>query len=124
MSEQSLLPSEAPAGHTFRCDRRAWVRYACERDASCQRLPQRSGVFYPARVENISASGVCLTLHHRLKEGTLLALTIAGSAGCSQTLVVRIVRLAVLTASPGLSWSAGCEFVQPLDGAKLTAILG
>jgi hypothetical protein len=113
---QEPLPS-------YRCDRRAWVRYSCDHTVTCQPSTQPSGVYWPARVQNISAGGLALLLHHRVEEGMLLAVTIQPATGCSRTLHVRIARLSVMTAHPGLRWLAGCVFVEPLDDDLLNALL-
>lgn len=107
----------------FRFDRRAWVRYPCPGDATCQSGPLRSGVYWPARIQNLSAGGLALLVHHRVEEGMLLSVTVQPSVGCSRTLLVRVVRFGVLTAHPGLRWLAGCEFVEPLSDDLLGALL-
>lgn len=110
-------------GPVFRFDRRAWVRYPSPCDPTCQAAPQRSGVYWPARIENLSAGGLALLVYHRVEEGMLLSITVQPSAGCSRTLLVRVVRFSVLTAHPGLRWLAGCEFVEPLSDEMLGALL-
>ncbi len=120
MSE--LAPTASPRPPGVRCDRRAWVRHACSHEVFCQSGAARSGVHWPARVENISAGGLSLVLQHRVQEGMLLAIALQPARRCSFSVLARVVRLTVVSAHPGLRWEVGCEFVRPLDEETLAAL--
>jgi len=123
MAKQALIKTiDAPHAPGHR-DRRAWVRYACHQEVLCQQESRSSAQAWPARVQNVSLGGLALMLHHRLREGMVLSVAVQTPDDCTRVFLVRIVRLEVLTAHPGLRWLAGCEFVEPVTAAELAGLL-
>ncbi|HEV3259411.1 MAG TPA: PilZ domain-containing protein [Gemmataceae bacterium] len=105
-------------------ERRAWVRSPCNRDVSCHPRKARSGVFWPAKVQDVSASGIGLLLDRRVDTGSLLDLTFEiDPETTSMTLLVRVIHVTLVTAHPGLRWLAGCAFTRELSDAELRTLL-
>src|SRR5262249_59779327 len=53
-------------------ERRAWVRFSCDMEASCRSAGAMKNAGWPGRIIDISTGGVGLLLKHRFRPGTLL----------------------------------------------------
>jgi hypothetical protein len=121
--QTSSLPA-TPGESATKVERRTWVRYPQNRDADCHPAASKSGVHWPARVHDISATGVGLIVHYRFEPGTLLAVDLQSTTGdVVRTVLVRVVHLTVMSAHPGLRWLAGCAFLTQLSEEDLQALL-
>lgn len=92
----------------LKAERRAMVRILCNHIARISINGSDGGDNF-ARVQDISKNGVGVYLHHRLGEGTVLAIEpLCSSQG--KTLLVRVVR----SRPEGDGWFHGCELSQEL----------
>jgi hypothetical protein len=105
-------------------ERRAWVRYGTDLQATCRGAGPPREVGWPARVKDISAGGVGLLLRHRFRPGTILAVELHGaSGGCVRVLAVRVVHATPRTVDSESCWLMGCMFVEPLSDNELQTLL-
>ena len=119
------LPGERE--HTESCDvmeRRAWVRYRTDLQATCRGPGPAREVGWPARVKDISAGGIGLLLRHRFRPGTALAVELHGpSGGCARVLAVRVVQASPRTVDSESCWLMGCLLTEALTDDELHALL-
>jgi len=123
MPDQKVPSPEELADKPCPSERRAWVRSPCNRDVCCHPRTARSGIFWPAKVQDVSAHGVGLLLGHRVDPGGLLDLTVETGEDTSSILPVRVVHVTLVTAHPGLRWLAGCAFTRELTEQELQTLL-
>jgi hypothetical protein len=101
-------------------DNRNWVRFACNVEASCQRIDGTQGERWDVRVVNISANGIGLLLDRPVENGTLLSLDLRSpTTHSSHTILACVVHV---TSRPG-EWNVGCNFIRELSEADLKALL-
>ncbi len=115
-SSDSVPPDSRPAP----AERRAAVRHACQLDTSCRSVTGGRDVPWPARVRDISLTGLCLVVSRRFEPGTLLSVDVQAAAGdFPSTLLAHVVRVSGLT---GGDWALGCVFATPLSEDELQAL--
>jgi hypothetical protein len=108
-------PGPAPS------ERRAAVRHACRLDTSCRSVAGIHDVRWPARLRDVSTTGLCLLVSRRFEPGTLLEIDVQNAAGdAPSTLVARVVRV---NRQAGGDWAVGCAFATPLSEAELAALV-
>jgi hypothetical protein len=106
-------------------ERRAWVRYASDLEASCRPTGAMKDSGWPAKVLNVSAGGLALLLRHRFRSETPLVIEVRRPAdGEPYQLTVRVVHSRAVLADGSYGWLIGCEFAQPLNEDELHALLG
>lgn len=119
-------PSTSPAGDlcpTTSIERRAWVRYGTDLDASCHPADRPNGVGWAGKVANVSAGGIGLLLRHRFEPGTpLLVQLAAAEGGWQRTVAVRVRHATAVVAYGDLCWLMGCAFASPLSEAEVLAL--
>jgi hypothetical protein len=107
----------APAGK----DRRAAVRFSTNLETCCQptcRIKERS---WSGRIQDISATGVCLLLRRRFEPGTILTAELHGAGeSITKTLLIRVLRV---QEQARRRWSIGCAFDRELSDLELKALL-
>ena len=115
------LPSPAPPRQQPTTkNRRAAARYPSTLGASCQRV-QGSTARWQAEIQDISLTGLRMTLDRRFEVGTVLTLEILDEQGNGVT--KSLVRVQwVREASPN-RWSIGCAFHRPLTDDDLDTLL-
>lgn len=99
-------------------------RYPCDVAATCQPPSawKNGGRAWPARVQDMSTSGLCLVLGRRFEPGAGLAIEVPGADdGSSSTLLARVVHV---RAVGGGSWALGCSLVSPLSDEELESLVG
>src|SRR5262249_49137100 len=102
-------------------ERRAWVRYSCDLNSSCQPLAATTKLSWTAKVHDISCGGIALLLERRFQRGTLLSVQLLGTDGdASDTLMAQVVRVQAL---PNRTWLLGCRFNHPLAEKDLEQLL-
>jgi hypothetical protein len=116
--------SHGVAAHSVQSERRAWVRYAADLEASCHMSGTLQDAGWPGTVQDISARGVALLLKHRFKPGTTLLVDLKNPDGK----FLRTVRARVIYAAPTQSrgdhwWRIGCTLVEDLTEEDLRALL-
>jgi hypothetical protein len=104
-----------------RRDRRAAVRFSTNLETCCQptcRIKERS---WSGRIQDISATGVCLLLRRRFEPGTILTAELQGAAqSITKTMLVRVLRV---QEQARRRWSIGCAFDRELSDLELKALL-
>jgi c-di-GMP-binding flagellar brake protein YcgR len=102
-------------------DNRSWVRFVCNVQASCQGVEDATRTTWPARVVNISASGIGLLVDRAIETGTLLSLDLRSlSTQSARTILACVVHV---TTRPGSERMLGCNFIHELSEADLKALL-
>jgi serine/threonine protein kinase len=113
--------SSANVAPPARRDRRAAVRFSTNLETCCQptcRIKERS---WSGRIQDISATGVCLLLRRRFEPGTILTAELQGAAqSITKTMLVRVLRV---QEQARRRWSIGCAFDRELSELELKALL-
>jgi hypothetical protein len=119
VSERPIQPKRAP--QATGAERRAWVRYPCERESVCQPYTQeKDELWWPAQIRDISAGGVGLLMTRRFEPGTILSIELAtGIESPARQLLVRVKHASTRN---GQGWVVGCEFFAPLSDDDLSAL--
>jgi hypothetical protein len=100
-------------------ERRAWVRYASCPYAASYVIDAKTDVGWWAKIHDVSAGGVAMSLNWRVKPGSILVLEKLGGAGRPyRTLTMRVAHM---SPDPAGGWFVGCEFVRPLTDEDLEA---
>jgi hypothetical protein len=98
-------------------DRRVWVRYPCDLEATCQSAKAPDGMRLSARVRDISRGGIHLLVNCLIDAGSLLSIEVPGAAADSSSMVLAYVVRVNATAEG--EWSLGCTFATQLEDADL-----
>ncbi len=121
MPMPTLDPSPTPSEPSPALDRRAAIRYACEVQGDCQPITQlEAGNRWPARLLNVSSTGVGLLLSRRFEPGTLLAVAVepdGNSTRCLPLARVRRVR------RHGNYWLLGCVWADELSDEDMRPLV-
>jgi hypothetical protein len=97
-------------------ERRVWVRYPCDLEASCRPANTPDAMRLSARVRNVSRGGINLLLDCPVQSGSLLSVELPGiSDQLNSTVLAYVVR--VSRKSGG--WSVGCTFATELNDEDL-----
>jgi hypothetical protein len=120
LSDDDLEPFGARRARPQPADQRTWVRYTCDVQASFQLVAAADGP-RPAKVLNISASGVRLLVREPIEAGTLLSVALRSADGTGgKTMLSCVVH--VSPQGEG-EWGLGCNFITELSEADLLALL-
>jgi hypothetical protein len=102
-------------------DQRTWVRFATEVEVTYQRVAEGDLAPRPAKVLNLSASGVGLIVTEEIENGALLSVELhAAHGGFTRTMLACVVHV---TAQGEEGWSLGCNFIRSLSAEDLKALL-
>jgi serine/threonine protein kinase len=99
-------------------ERRIKTRYPSGQRATCRPLERVEP--WPAKVVNISQTGLCLELGRQFQRGTILQIALSGSEG-DRTVVVSVVW--GKKHSPR-TWQLGCHYDQPLCEFEVEGLQG
>jgi serine/threonine protein kinase len=91
---------------------RAKIRFCSQAETSCWPVVEKQKANWTARVENISASGVCLRLKRRFEPGTLLAIELRRKNRSATTFV--LVRVLWVKQESAKTWALGGAFERGL----------
>jgi hypothetical protein len=120
-------PAPSPPGESGRAtaaERRAFVRYASDLNASCRPAGTAREAGWFARVQDISACGLGLLLRHRFRPGTPLLVEWKRADGTALgVLAARVVHAVAIREGGDLWWRVGCAFDRPLTDDELRALL-
>jgi hypothetical protein len=98
-------------------ERRIWVRYPCDVDATCQPANQTDALRLSARVRNMSGGGINFLLNCPVETGSLLSIELPGPAGETvSTVLAYVIRVEPSTEG---DWSVGCTFATELTNEDL-----
>jgi hypothetical protein len=98
-------------------DQREWKRFPSSLTATFQNAAAEDALQVPAKVLNVSASGVGLHTDRYVENGTLLSVELHNSAGTTEKTMLACV-VHVTQQSDG-TWALGCNFIRSLDEAEL-----
>ncbi|MCI0462437.1 MAG: PilZ domain-containing protein [Gemmataceae bacterium] len=102
-------------------EQRIWPRFACDVKAVCQAVANPESGPQPARVLNLSRSGVGLLLPKRFDNGTLLSVEFqAADSSFRRTVLACVVRI---NARPDGQQALGCNFIRSLSEEDLRLLL-
>jgi hypothetical protein len=127
----AVLPAKSPSTvahgrERSQAERRAWVRYATTLETICEPIAaltvDETECGWPARVRDLSAGGVGLSLERRFEPGTILLIELA--TGQDEPSFVAPVKVIHATADGDGHWILGCAFTRPLDEEQVQALVG
>jgi hypothetical protein len=102
-------------------DKRTWVRYDCGLQANYRKVGDPGGPAHSARVLNISANGIGLSVSPALGAGVLLNLDLLDRHG---RMVGSILACVVHTTQrSGGDYAIGCNFIRELREDELQCLL-
>lgn len=102
-------------------ERRGSSRLPYSQAAFCRAHQPRDYIFWTARARDISAAGIRLVVGHRFEPGTMLAVELlSAKQAMAREIAARVI---YATALSGSGWMIGCEFVNQLSEAELTALM-
>lgn len=100
-------------------DKRVWMRFPTNVEATYQKVGAFDSESLPARVLNVSASGVGLLVSERVETGALLSVDLLGHGKTRRTILACVVHV-----SPrDDAWALGCNFIRALSEQDLQAFL-
>jgi hypothetical protein len=117
LSEEELRPFQADRVRPSGPDFRAWVRFTCDVETSCQSVAPAQPGRWSARVLEVSPAGMSLLVPCQFERGTLLNVELPGTLGS----IPRQVLVRVLGDRPLSSdqWILGCELADQLSDEDL-----
>jgi hypothetical protein len=108
-------PSASPARGSE--ERRVWVRYSCNVEASCLLAGDKEPVRLSARVQDISHGGIQLVMGQEFQVGGMLSIDLPGLSEFEPvTVLAYVVRV---TRIGDEEWSLGCSFALELSDDDL-----
>jgi len=116
-----VLPATLEPETTLVEDRRAAVRYSCELGSLCQEVKDTVEEQWPARIKDISTTGIAVIVNRSFRPGTQLGIELQSEdESIRYTLMTQIVR----TDEQGSDfWLLGCEFARPLSEDEVQRLL-
>jgi hypothetical protein len=120
MSTASALVQKVRNPYFHQSERRDAERHIVSLEATSQPTDGNESLSWGAVVQDISSTGVGLTLCFPFRPGTYLAVDIPTLSGTMRSMMVRVVR--VDDQRDGM-WRLGCEFVKPLSESDLDVIV-
>jgi hypothetical protein len=94
-------------------ERRISERRSSQGEVTCRIIALDSPPPFPAKVEDVSATGMRLLFAQAFEPGTLLTITLPAPEGAEPTSVLAYVRHS--SPRPGGVWAVGCAFALELD---------
>src|SRR5437868_5613632 len=117
MTDSSRSPEADAAQEASAADRRRAERFATDVETACQPVGPLGGSAWPARIQNVSQTGLALVSDRRFERGTLLSVDLEDpEGGAARTVLARVVH--VRAQEDGL-WFMGCAFASELEAEEL-----
>jgi c-di-GMP-binding flagellar brake protein YcgR len=102
-------------------DQRGWVRFPCPVHATYAAVREQEGEHRPARVVNVSPTGIGLEVEREMDVGTLLSVEMRGTGDAAAlTMLASVVRITEQTDG---KWTLGCNFIRELSEAEMVSLL-
>jgi hypothetical protein len=120
MSTASALVQKIRNPYFHQSERRSAERHLVSLEATSQPIDANESLSFGAIVQDISNSGLGLTLCYPFRLGTYLAVDVPTLSGTMRTMMVRVVRVDDLR--DGM-WRLGCEFIKPISESEMDIIL-
>ena len=103
-------------------NRRAWIRYPCGQKGVCRSVANsQHGGLWPAKVRDISSSGVSLLMSRRFEVGTMLVIDLHTTSGDESVLLLG--RVARVTERMRGDWIMGCVLSKQLGNNELMGLV-
>jgi hypothetical protein len=102
-------------------DKRVWVRFSCELQASYRKVGDPTGQSHAAQVLNVSANGIGLSVQPTLEAGSLVNVDLLDRSGRMLRTILACVVHTTLRA--GGDYAVGCNFIRELSEEELQALL-
>jgi head-tail adaptor len=102
-------------------DKRTWLRYPTDLQAAFRKVGDPASLPHPAKVLNISASGIGLTVNPALNAGALLNVDLRDRTGRTVSTILACV--VHTSACAGGDFAVGCNFIRELREDELEALL-
>lgn len=103
------------------CDRRAHDRYDHTRAVSFRLLGKTEDGPFWGTLENVSRSGLCLSVDTECRRGSVLVLQMDAAIG--RFIRAVLLRVARTTKLENGRWQLGCTFVLPLEEPEIQVLL-
>lgn len=121
LEEADLQTFGAQKSRPASTDGRNWARYPCHVKALCRLAIEPERPAWPAKVLNISASGMALQLDRDLPTGTLLSADLhSGQGPGTLTILACVVHV---TLQPNGERITGCNFIRELSESDLKKLV-
>jgi c-di-GMP-binding flagellar brake protein YcgR len=101
-------------------DNRGWTRFPCNVEAYYRSVLDEHGPSLPAKVLNISASGVAFQADREIKTGTLLNAELHGAT--DQVVITILACVVHVTRQAEGQWALGCDFIRELTDTDLQSL--
>jgi len=113
-------PASAKLASGVDADRRAAERFESTAVGRCTAIGGREGKGWPAKVRDVSSSGIGLMVHRRFEPKTPLAIEIEDADGnVVHNLMARVIRAQYVGEG---QWILGCTFLRNLDAEDVQAL--
>jgi serine/threonine protein kinase len=101
-------------------EKRAHIRYASTQEGRCLALASHPEDEWPARVCDVSQTGISLVVKRRFEAGTVLCIRLQRPKESPRYLLVRVVRQ---QAQSSRRWLLGCAFAASLTEEEVQALV-
>jgi hypothetical protein len=117
---RKAVPHSNEQASAVEAERRASVRFATSRDASCNPISARAATL-PVLIRDVSTGGIGLLATRRFERGTLLVIEVPDEEEATPSpMVARVVHV---TLRDDGYWLLGCQFVGPLSDVDVQALI-
>jgi hypothetical protein len=121
LSDDDLATFGARREATDRADQRQWKRFPASITATFALVTADEPRPEPAKVLNVSATGVGLVAEREVENGTLLSVELHNAAGTiERTMLACVVHV---NRHPDGGWALGCNFIRSLSEEELQALV-
>jgi len=121
LSDDDLASFGARRERHHPSDQRQWKRFPSNVTAMYQLVATDDARKFPAKVQDVSASGVALIVDTAVENGTLLSVELHNAAGTKERTMLACV-VHVNRAGDG-GWALGCNFIRSLSEDDLKALI-
>ncbi len=122
MTNEEALSSEPSRGQVSPADRRGAERYPCDLQPFWRIVGGEQVDSPPARVRDVSLTGIGLLVQQPIKPGTVLVIKLqTRDQRLSRPLPARVMHATPQAAG---DWLVGCQFIRKLNDQDMRALLG
>jgi hypothetical protein len=119
LSDEGLRAFGALKARPTPPDTRNWTRFPVDITATYQFVTDLDATDHPARVRDISASGIAFATETEIPTGTLLNAVLHGGKGQTFTILACVVHV---SSNPDGGFVAGCNFIRELTEQDLRSL--
>jgi hypothetical protein len=114
------MNSSSPSRGSETGELRLSTRFDCAVPTTCQPPSSWAKDPWPAIIRNISAGGMCLTLHRRFEPGSGLAIELPADDGSHSTVLARVAHV---QAYEDGGWILGVRLISELSEDEISQVL-